>query len=226
MKVCKEIKIGYKFDRLTVVEDCGVQIVSKKKQRVWKCKCVCGNIVFVTTSKLNNGSKRSCGCLMIESLGIGSFKHGKSHSKEFNTWMGIKQRCCNSNYHSYKNYGGRGIKVCDRWLQSFENFYADMGEAPIGFSIDRIDVNGNYCPENCRWVDSKTQQYNKRNTFKITFNNVTETLSYWSEKTGIRAKTIHARIHDLKWSVERALTTPTMIHHYAKKHKKCFLTDL
>ena len=210
MAMSSHIKIGDKFGRLTVIGYCGVQMISGNPNRVWKCKCDCGNVVDVRTSKLKSGSKRSCGCLMIEHQKEAPIKHGKSHSREFNTWQRMKQRCYTKGCDSYKNYGARGIKVCDRWLHSFENFYADMGEAPKGYSIDRIDSNGDYCPENCRWASMREQQNNKRNTFLITFNGITKPLSYWSETLGIKSNTIHARIRYLKWSVEKALTTPPL----------------
>lgn len=206
MAMPSRVKIGDKFGRLTVIGFCGVQMVSGKHNRVWKCKCECGNIVDVIGSKLSGGQKRSCGCLMIEHLKESPKTHGKSHSKEFNAWQRMKQRCYTKGCDSYKFYGARGIKVCDRWLHSFENFLADMGEAPKGYSIDRIDPDGDYCPENCRWASIREQQNNKRNTFFITFNGITKPLSYWSETLGIKPNTIHARIRYLHWSIEKALT--------------------
>lgn len=209
MSRTEKVKIGDKFSRLTVIEFIGV---NKRKQRVWLCKCKCGNYSKVTTGNLLSGKTTSCGCVRlqnaIKATKISNTKHGKKGSKEYIAWAELKQRCNNPKSQQYKNYGGRGIKVCTEWENSFEAFYKDMGDAPKGYSIDRIDVNGDYCPENCRWADSKTQQYNRRDTVKITFNGVTENLLYWSKKTGISVKNLYSRFCCMKWSAEKTLFTP------------------
>lgn len=211
MKNNRPIQIGDRFGRLTVVAFVGV---NRHRKREWLCKCECGNMVNVTTGHLLSGHSTSCGCTRlqnsIKAIKIANTKHGMKKTKEYCAWAEMKQRCYNSNNAKYKNYGARGIKVCERWLHSFENFYADMGEMPNGCSIDRIDVNGNYSPENCRWVDQKTQQNNRRNNTKITFNGVTETLRYWSEKTGIDTRTLYHRLHGMKWSAEKTIMTPLL----------------
>lgn len=133
-------------------------------------------------------------------------------------WDSMKKRCCNPNEPAYKNYGGRGIKVCNEWLNSFfafrewatENGYSD------DLSIDRIDVNGNYCPENCRWVDAKTQCNNRRNNHAITFMGETHTISEWSKITGIHQDVILYRIK-AGWDVERALTEKVRVRRWRKK---------
>lgn len=205
----KAIKIGDKFGKLTVIDLIGV---NKHRKRTWLCKCDCGNVANVTTGHLIGGHTKSCGCTRIQNsikaTKIANTTHGMHGTKEYYVWSELKQRCYNPKEPQYRNYGARGIKVCERWLQSFENFYADMGKAPDGFSIDRIDVNGDYCKENCRWADNQTQQYNKRNTVKITSNGITETLLYWSKITGIRTSTLYYRIKKLKWSAEKTLYTP------------------
>ena len=207
MSRTEKVKTGDRFSKLTVVAFVGV---NRNRKREWLCKCECGNMVNVTTGHLLSGHSTSCGCTRlqnsIKATKISNAKHGMKGTKEYKAWSEMKQRCINQNAQQYKNYGARGIKVCDRWLQSFENFYADMGKAPDGFSIDRIDVNGDYCPENCRWASIREQQNNKRNTFFITFNGITKPLSYWSETLGIKPNTIHARIRYLHWSIEKALT--------------------
>ena len=204
-----KIKPGDKFSKLTVVSLLGV---NKHKKRVWKCKCECGNYSEVISSHLLSGHSTSCGCTRlqnsIKATKISNTKHGMKGTKEYCAWSELKQRCNNPKEPQYKNYGARGIKVCDRWLHSFENFFADMGKAPAGCSIDRIDVNGDYCPKNCRWADNETQQYNRRDTVKITFDGITETLLYWSKKTGIPAKNLYSRFHGMKWSAEKTLCTP------------------
>lgn len=206
-----KIKIGDKFGRLTVL---GFYGVNKRRQKTWECECECGNVTVVSTTNLVMGYTKSCGCLgaehRIKASKLACTKHGMVHTKEYHVWCGLRQRCMNPNSEKYKNYGGRGIKVCERWLHSFENFFADMGKCPEGCSIDRIDVNGNYCPENCRWVTQKTQQNNRRNNTKITFGGITETLRYWSEKTGIDPKTLYNRFRVLHWSAEKTIATPLL----------------
>lgn len=202
-----KIKIGDKFSRLTVIGYVGK---NKKGERLWKCKCECGKTTNVISARLLSGKTRSCGCLQTENR-INFYqrkKHGKRQTKEYYIWTTMKQRCCNLNNRKYKDYGGRGIKVCDRWLHSFENFYKDMGNAPDGYSIDRIDVNGDYCPENCRWADVETQSNNKRNSIKITYMGITGSLNFWSSITGISKDTLYARFHVWKWSAEKIITTP------------------
>lgn len=215
MSRTEKIKIGDKFSKLTVVGFVGV---NKHKKRVWLCKCDCGNLVKVVSGHLLDYHSTSCGCTRlqnsIKATKISNTKHGMKGTKEYHAWSEMKQRCTNQNAQQYKNYGARGIKVCDRWLQNFENFYADMGKAPDGLSIDRIDVNGDYCPENCRWADNETQQYNRRDTVKITFNGITENLMYWSKKTGLSTRTLYERLRcnkkiKIPWSIEKILTTPT-----------------
>lgn len=132
-------------------------------------------------------------------------KHYKG-TPEHNSWVAMKQRCYYKGYRRYDRYGGRGIKVCDSWLESFENFYNDMGPKPSPkHSLDRIDTNGNYCPENCRWATKKEQARNRRNTKLITHNGRTASIPEWSEITGIPQQLIHTRIRR-GWSDEDAIS--------------------
>ncbi len=135
-------------------------------------------------------------------------KHGMAGTPTYQVWKGMRMRCLNPNEAGYKNYGGRGIYICERW-NTFANFLADMGQRPDRHSIDRIDNNGPYAPENCRWAISKVQSRNKRNNFLITHNGQTKTLQEWAEITGIHYGTLRSRIIDSKWNTEKAFARPT-----------------
>ena len=137
----------------------------KDGRRVWVCRCVCGNEISVTTGNLKNGSYSNCGCKRSENRRVANLKHGhrRPFSREYSSWKGIIYRCCNPKNAQWKHYGGRGITVCDRWRNSFEAFLADMGASPgPGFSIDRIDNDGNYEPGNCKWATWVEQCLNRR----------------------------------------------------------------
>jgi len=130
--------------------------------------------------------------------------HGLSRTEEYNIWSSMKQRCFNKNRLNYKNYGGRGIIVCKRWLK-FENFFVDMGKRPKGKSVDRIDNNGNYEPNNCKWSTQKEQCRNTRNNVILTFCGVTKCVAEWSEFLGLDEKLIRSRLKN-GWSIIQALT--------------------
>lgn len=149
---------GEVFGRLTVLH----RVPSDGKVK-FACKCECGNTVNITASNLRSGTSKSCGCLNTEKRSSTHKTHGKRNSPEYNSWRGMKNRCYNTTHNRYAIYGGRGITVCDRWLNSFENFFADMGAKPHPtYSIDRINVDGNYEPSNCRWASKSEQRLNIR----------------------------------------------------------------
>lgn len=179
-----------------------------RKRLFARYRCDCG--VEFEMSLRNDGRTKSCGCARAKNgrAQLTGNKHGLTHGKngtsEHKTWIKMKQRCDNPNDKSYFNYGGRGISVCERW-QSFENFYADMGPRPDGHSLDRIDSDGNYCPENCRWADARTQARNRRSNVLIAIDGVEKSVVEWSEQAGsANAKRIHARLAS-GWSSREAV---------------------
>lgn len=198
-----------RFGRLTVIKDVGR---SKDRQILWLCKCDCGNEKIVRAGNLKNGHIRSCGCLQQESRKIHSVTHGLSKTRIYKIYLGMKKRCYNKNYIQFDLYGGRGITICNEWLSDFINFYEwSMNNGYNDtLSIDRIDYNGNYCPENCRWATTKEQNLNTRKNRFITFNNETHTLKEWAEICHLSYRALQHRL-DRKWSIERALTTPLKV---------------
>lgn len=141
-----------------------------------------------------------------------NYKHGKRHTRIYNIWRSMRQRCYNPNTNRYKNYGAKGVIVCDEWRNSFEAFYewAMQSGYKEGLTIDRKDTNGNYEPTNCRWATQKSQQNNRENNHLLTHNGETHTIAEWSEKTGIKKGTICARLKS-GWSVVETLTTQPIV---------------
>lgn len=205
----KDIK-GKRFGRLVAIEPVGRD---KQGYVLWRCKCDCGNEKFASLKNLGHGTI-SCGCYRTEQSIERCTKHGMSRSRLYHVYRGIMSRCNVPTTHAYENYGGRGIKVCDEW-QDFEKFAEwalanGYQEAERGkCTLDRIDVNGNYEPSNCRWVTMRTQERNRRNNHLITYNGETHCMSEWAEIAGLKYVTF---VHRIKagWSMEKTMTTPPL----------------
>lgn len=173
----------------------------------WNCTCDCGNSVVVQTNALVSGNTRSCGCIHDEVRKTARKTHGMRKTSLYNIWNGIKIRCTNKNSAAYKDYGGRGITVCDRWLNSFENFFADMGDRPSAqHSIDRINNDLGYSPDNCRWATKGEQSRNTRKNIFLEHDGLLLCVSDWSSMYGICDDTIIHRIRN-GWSASGAITT-------------------
>jgi hypothetical protein len=170
----------------------------------WNCVCECGTVRKVNGKNLTLGTSSSCGCYVAEI----NTKHGMSRTRVYSIWEGMKQRCTSPSSSYWHRYGSRGIKVCERW-QSFENFYADLGEPPSKqHSLGRIDNDGDYEPSNVRWETLEQQNNNKVLNHKVTIDGVTKTLTQWAEENGLKPSTVMSRV-SYGWSDYDAVTLPS-----------------
>lgn len=177
--------IAKTFGKLLVLEE--MEERDKNNHILYKCKCTCGNEKIIHGCHVRLGNSLSCGCSLV--------KHNMASTVEYKAWCAIRQRCYNKNYQKYKNYGGRGIKVCDRWINSFENFFEDMGYKPSkSHSIERINNDGDYEPSNCIWADMKTQNRNRRCSIKVLHENKILDIFLFSEKLNISIGGARSRI--------------------------------
>lgn len=197
---------GQRFERLLV------QAFAYKKNsgNFWTCLCDCGNETIVRGAYLLKHTTRSCGCLQQEMRAKWRKTHGMTGTRAHIRWKHMLSRCYNPQSKEYANYGGRGITVCERWRESFQAFYEDMGEPPPGLQLERKDNNQGYSPDNCCWATVKQQQRNRRVTIFCTFNNETRSLPEWSEITGLPLNLLYDRLA-WDWSIERTLTTPVRL---------------
>jgi hypothetical protein len=207
---------GQTFDRLTVVE----RGPNKGGRAAWWCDCICGTRCLVAANMLCSGNTRSCGCLNSELASQRRQTHGMSHSPdypEYIVWKTMRQRCLNPRNADYPRWGGRGITICERWLQSFPAFLEDMGPRPSPqHTLERRDNSLSYFPENCVWATRQVQSRNQRSNRLITLDGRTACLAEWLDIKGIHPVTFHQRL-DRGWSVERALTTPPRPGHARTK---------
>ena len=200
--------IGKRFGRLKVIRDDGYRVRGGKKRRASKCLCSCGNFVRVSNESISSGETKSCGCLAREMRAIGNPTHGMTGTRTYRIWTNMLTRCRNTETPSYLKYGKRGIGICSKWLK-FENFLADMGECPSAMTIDRFpDKNGNYEKTNCRWATYKQQARNTRANRIVTFGGFTGCLIEVCEHFDLNYTAILARLNQLGWPVQKALSTP------------------
>ena len=196
---------GKRFGRLMALRRSNI----RKGDNYWECACDCGSISTVRGSLLLRGETQSCGCLGKQRLGEFNLSHGNTVSQkptpEYRAWQNMKTRCLNPKNRSYHCYGGRGITVCERWIDSFENFLEDMGERPEGTTLDRISVNGNYEPGNTRWATKLEQANNKRTNVFVTYQGVDLTIAELSKALNLTYANLRKFLVAKKLSVEEAV---------------------
>lgn len=212
--------LNEKIGRLKVISEAEPYLSPKKgtRHKMYVCLCDCGQIKNIRKSSLMRGDTQSCGCLAKELMAEKARTHGGSGHPLFSRWYDMIRRCEDSSRKDFRHYGGRGVRVCEQWsdkTSGFNSFVEDMGESFVqGLEIDRIDVNGDYSKENCRWATRKEQTNNKRSKSEggvaiyLTYDNITMPLSGWADKVGLSLKCLHDRLYKLGWSLEKALTTP------------------
>lgn len=202
------VPIGNKYGRLLILGEAPERLTPSngRARRYCYCLCDCGKNVEVLLPDVKGGHTVSCGCSWYESIRKAATSHGKTRTRVYTSWQGMKDRCYNHTSKAYANYGGRGITVCERWM-TFQNFYADMGDPPPGRSLDRIDNSKGYSPKNCRWATRKEQNTNQRSNVLIEFDGRTQTLSEWAKEKGIHRVTLRSRLNR-GVPVERLFTIP------------------
>lgn len=195
---------GLRFGSLVALKPCR----TAGGRLAWVCECDCGNTCAVASVSLKSGNTKSCGCLRRKVSGDRMRTHGlRKTGDTYGVWSSMMTRCYNKNRKAYKDYGGRGIKVCDRW-HDFSNFNSDMGERPYGFTLERVSNDGDYGPDNCRWASYGEQANNRRNTINLTVCGVTRTLSRWAEILNVKYSTLWYRLSK-GWEPEEALFRPS-----------------
>lgn len=202
---------GQRFGRLTVIKRYGK---NGNGSATWTCLCDCGNTKVVSGHDLVEGHTISCGCSRRDPR-----KHGMAKTRLYRIWSHMKNRCQNPNNHAYSNYGGRGIEVCKEWSDSFVCFkeWADSHGYEEELTIERVDIDKGYCPDNCTWITKSKQAQNRRRCIFVTIDGKTLNLQQWCNELGIDYKLVHNRIHKLGWEPVKALTTPV---DKSKRNKK------
>lgn len=172
----------------------------------WRCICDCGEIAYVAATSLAHDHTKSCGCAKLDGIMFAQRTHGQSRSATYNSWRAMTSRCTYEKDKSYKYYGGRGIRICEKW-QAFEGFMEDMGECPKGLTLERRDSNANYEPDNCIWVTRTEQTKNKSNSRVLTIDGVSKTLGAWAKEIGRDRGVIRNRLN-AGWSHKDAVMRP------------------
>lgn len=193
-----------KYGRWTVLGDAPSR---NPKYKLWRCRCDCGTERDVDARNVRIGKSTSCGCYLREVISKPQ-KHGMTDSPTYTSWQSMRQRCYYEKNIGYARYGGRGIKVCDRWKDRFENFLADMGERPNGATLDRIDVNGDYEPSNCKWASREQQNNNRRDNHKYEFEGEALTIPQIARRIGMKEATLRMRIKKYGFTLNQAVSTP------------------
>lgn len=188
----KRPRIGDRVGRLIIIKSA----ISSNYQKRWFCRCDCGSTKIIRDDALASKRVRSCGCYRREMVGNASRTHGRSRSSVYRSWIAMRSRCNNPSHAFYKNYGGRGIQVCKRWLGEggFSRFLRDMGEKPMGKSLDRINNNRGYSPSNCRWATQKQQMNNMRGNVIVEVKGEKMTLAECCERLGIKRSTLQNKL--------------------------------
>ena len=205
--------LGLSFGRITVIEE--TLLRSKAGSIIYKCLCSCGNYKNIDGVYLRRGGTKSCGCLGEEYRCSTNKKGGLSHGATINknntgaykSWLAMRRRCTDPKYKDYQHYHNKNIQVCSDWLNSFTNFLEDMGDRPTGLTLDRIDNDGNYCKDNCRWATRLQQSSNSTTPRLITFKGETRSVTAWAKLLNIPRARISARLNQLNCSVLKSLTT-------------------
>lgn len=199
------VSIGDRYGSLTVLSELPTRKLAGGTKRWFRCRCDCGAEMEVRLGHLRSGHTRSCGCLVVPARGI---RHGMYGSPEYNIWEGMRDRCYRPKTRGYANYGGRGIRVCDRWRESFEAFYEDMGPRPSPeHQLDRIEGDKGYEPGNCRWATRAEQNRNRKDNVVLEFRGERMCLTDWAKRSGMSKGTLRDRLAR-GMSIEEALTTP------------------
>jgi hypothetical protein len=203
-------RTNQKYGKLTVISRApDATIKGGQKRIMWRCLCECGAETIVGAANLANGHTKSCGCKVREACSKSFKRHGQTETKAYRAWCLMKTRCTNPSVSTYVNYGARGIKICDKWFNSFEAFLSDMGHPPSPtHSLDRINSDGNYEPGNCRWSDPYEQSNNRRNNNRYTLGDKTMNESQWARELDLSVSALRCRIKN--WPLEKALSTPRM----------------
>ncbi len=203
---------GQKFGRLTV-KACAVKariLEGKRLHTLWECVCDCGEICVRKASSLKNETTRSCGCLQREVAGNRSRTHGYTSVPEYDVWLKAVERITDPSATGYHRYGGRGLSMCEAWLASFDVFLQDMGPRPSSkYTLERIDNDKGYEPDNCRWATRKEQSNNMSSNVVLDYNGETKTIAQWCSELGHVYSTIRGRVRRYGWTVVRALETPS-----------------